>query len=359
MSGRRKWILFGFCGVILIYFLIFSLQRSLEETARSESLDPEENLANYAHQLNEIMASVVERVMPSVVVIRTEKIGYQVHTDLMGNPWYQVQQNLMGEGSGVIIDSRGFVLTSWHVIEGAMAQKIEVVLNDGSKFPAQYVGHDQATDLAVLKINGAGRTFSVVEVGDSDRLRVGHIVMAMGSPYSLQSSVSMGHVSQKGRHMEILPYEDFIQTDIALNQGNSGGPLVDVDGRLVGINAAILGEGTGIAFSVPSNLAKVVANSIITKGRHDWPWVGAFFSKNEGRVEIDNVYVDTPAARAEVHIGDEVISVNDKSVQVPEDVSREIFNHTVGDQVRLTLRRSGGDMFSVDLSLEQFPGRPY
>lgn len=358
MSNRKKWILFGFCGVMLCSAMISALRRSSagRVVAASPPLDSPEN---FAHRMNDIVADAVDKVKASVVVIHTEKVHVTIHTDVLGQPWYGEQQNLAGEGSGVIIDERGYVLTSWHVIHGAMAQRIEVVLNDQTRLPAHYVGHDQATDLAVLKIDANGQKFSPVAFGDSDSLRVGHMVMAIGSPYSLQSSVSMGHVSQKGRHMQILPYEDFIQTDMALNKGNSGGPLVDVDGNLVGINAAILGEGTGIAFAVPSNLAMAVANSLIEKGRHDWPWVGAFFNKNDGRVEIENIYVDTPAARAGLRIGDEVVSVNDKSVEAPGDVLREIFNHAVGDQVNLTLQEIGGNRFSVDLTLEQFPGRPY
>jgi serine protease Do len=359
MSGGRRWILIGFCGIMFGSALLSALQRTPEKIVCSETPVQEEDLANYAHRLNDIMANVVDKVKSSVVVIRTEKVRFTIHTDLLGNPWYGERENLMGEGSGVIIDERGYVLTSWHVIEGAMAQRIEVVLNDETKLPARYVGHDQATDLAVLRIDGGDRTYPVVEPGDSDSLRVGHMVMAIGSPYSLQSSVSMGHVSQKGRHMQILPYEDFLQTDMALNKGNSGGPLVDVDGRLVGINAAILGEGTGIAFAVPSNLAMAVATSLIEKGQHEWPWIGAFFCKNEGRVEIENVYVDTPAAQAGLHIGDEVLLVNDKPVKEPEDVLREIFNHVVGDEIRLTLQNAERTSFSVDLTLEQFPGRPY
>lgn len=357
MTGRRKWILIGFCGVMFGSALISALQRS-SNTAEPE-ISPQDDATNYAHQLNNIMANVADKVKSSVVVIRTEKVRFTIHRDLLGNPWYGERENLMGEGSGVIIDERGYVLTSWHVIEGAMAQRIEVVLNDETKLPARYVGHDQATDLAVLRIDGGNRTYPAVEPGDSDRLRVGHMVMAIGSPYSLQSSVSMGHVSQKGRHMQILPYEDFLQTDMALNKGNSGGPLVDVDGRLVGINAAILGEGTGIAFAVPSNLAMAVANSLIKTGQHEWPWIGAFFRENEGRVEIENVYVDTPAARVGLRAGDEVLSVNDKSIKKADDALREIFNHVVGNEIRLVLQRAGGTPFSVDLTLEQFPGRPY
>ncbi len=198
--------------------------------------------------------------MPSVVVVRTESVQYKVQKDLFGFPMFRVQESLAGEGSGVIIDERGYVLTSWHVLEGA--REIEVVLSNGEKKSAKIVGHDRATDLAMLKIKAPGDGFPVVEFGDSDAVRVGEVAIAIGSPFSLQSSVTVGHVSQKGRRVEILPYEDFIQTDAAINEGNSGGPLINADGRLIGINAAIktdaVERGVGIAFAIPSNLAMVI-----------------------------------------------------------------------------------------------------
>ena len=370
MSEQGKWGIVWLCALLFVSVLAASFWTPRDQSVPVSEKDAVADVLdgtlgytnNFAHQMNDILASVVEKVMPGVVVIRTEKIGVKIHRDSLGNPWYGVRQNLMGEGSGVIVDPRGYVLTSWHVIEGAMAQRIEVVLNDETKLPARYVGHDKATDLAVLKIKGGERVFPAVEAGDSDTLRIGHMVLAMGSPYSLQSSVAMGHVSQKGRHVQILPYEDFIQTDIALNQGNSGGPLVDVDGHLVGINAAMLGEGTGIAFSVPSNLAMVVAKSIIENGSHEWPWVGAFFRKGETEgscPEVDKVYADTPAAKAGINPGDKVLSVNDKAVRTPADVLREIFNHPVGAEVSIALQRNDGVPFTVNLALEPFPGNPY
>ena len=367
MSERGKWFLVAFCALMFLVSLLTNLTPAKEPVvvqtppSLASSVPPVSTSGNFAHQMNDILADVVARVKPSVVVIRTEKVGYKIHTDLLGNPWYRELQNLTGEGSGVIIDSHGYVLTSWHVLKGAMAQRIEVVFDDGSKLPARYVGHDEATDLAVLRIVGdEASVYPTVEVGDSEQLRVGHMVVAVGAPYSLQSSVAMGHVSQKGRHLKVIPYEDFIQTDIALNKGNSGGPLVDVDGKLVGINAAILGEGTGIAFSVPSNVAVRVAKSLIENGKHEWPWVGAIFSKGSAEsdlLQVSKVYVDTPAAKAGVQPGDVVLAVNDKSVRSPDDVLREIFNYSVGEQVRFSLQRTNGEPYSIELSLEQFPGR--
>ena len=281
MKNRNRWILIGFCGVMVISALVSALRRQRTEPSSSFSGSvpisrfaprqmPIEGI-NPARQYSDALANAVEKVMPSVVVIRTEKVGYRkVPQDIFGFRYGFVQEQLAGEGSGVIIGERGYVLTSWHVLEGADSRSVEVVLNNGTKLPAQYIGHDKSADLAVLKITGAEASWAAVEWGDSDELRVGEVVIAIGSPYSFQSSVTVGNVSQKGRRIHLLPYEDFIQTDASITAGNSGGPLIDVDGRLVGINTAVLiqakEEGVDIGFSTPSNLASVIAKALIEKG---------------------------------------------------------------------------------------------
>jgi S1-C subfamily serine protease len=241
------------------------------------------------------------------------------------------------------------------------------VLNDGVKWPAHLVGYDRATDLAVLKIESDQEVFPAVEFGDSDAVRVGEVAIAIGSPFSLQSSVTVGHISQKGRRVEILPYEDFIQTDAAINEGNSGGPLIDVDGRLIGINAAIqtdaVERGVGIAFAVPAKLSMVIAKSLIEKGLHEWPWVGAFFGEDEMRigtsgVPVEEVWRDTPAAKAGMQPGDMILRVDGIRVKNEHDIYRIIFNHTVGEKLRFTALRNGSEQLDFDLVLEEFPRQP-
>ena len=285
---RKKGILIAFCGVMILSALFSALikQQRVEKVSERRADLPESRFSprqrpipgvNVARDYSHAIADAVEKVMPSVVVIRTEKLQYKYGRDWFGFS-YRIPEQLAGEGSGVIVDEEGHVITSWHVIEGAQG---EVVLNDGTKLSATLVGHDKATDLAVLKINAEGFDFPAVEFGDSDAVRVGEVAIAIGSPFSLQSSVTVGHVSQKGVKVQILPYEDFIQTDAAINEGNSGGPLIDVDGRLIGINTARKTDdqekGVGIAFAIPCNLAMVVAKSIIENGVHEWPWIGASF----------------------------------------------------------------------------------
>ena len=374
---RNKWILVVFCSVMILSALFSALRRQHQEEEISEQrVDlPESKFSprqrplegvNPARLYSDALADAVEKVMPSVVVIRTEKVKYKMGRDWFGFT-YRIPEQLAGEGSGVIIDEQGHVITSWHVIEGA--NDGEVVLNDGTKLSAELVGYDKATDLAVLKIKTDGAFCPAVEFADSDSVRVGDVAIAIGSPFSLQSSVTVGHVSQKGRKVHILPYEDFIQTDAAINEGNSGGPLIDVDGRLMGINTAKKTDdqekGVGIAFAIPSNLAAVIAKSLIEKGVHEWPWVGASFYSIEKRyqkkifggagVVVSQVWNNTPASRAGLQPGMAVLKVDDVMVQDEHDIERIIYNRSVGDTVKF-LFKTEKKQLEVELLLEEFPG---
>ncbi len=370
---RNQWILIGFCGLMVLSALFSAVHRKSSPGDESSVEIPETRFSprqrrpvsgdNPARDFGDAIADAIEKVMPSVVVIQTEKVQQKkVPGDPFGFTWRWAKESLEGEGSGVIIDERGYIITSWHVISGA--EWIEVILHDGTKLPATEVGHDRSTDLAVLKVEGKGMSCPTVEFGDSDAVRVGEVAIAIGSPFSLQSSATVGHVSQKGRRVQILPYEDFIQTDAAINEGNSGGPLIDVDGRLIGINAAIQTEaqkkGVGIAFAIPANLSMVVARSIIETGKHEWPWVGASFGKegNAGDLLVTQVWRDTPAARAGLLPGDTVRKVNGINVYNQYDVYRVIFNHSVGEKVRFTIERDKKKQPEVELLLEEFPGTP-
>ncbi len=377
MKKRSRWILIGFCGVMVISALVSALRRyQVAPPSPSFSSAPVSRFAprqmpiegtNPARQFSDALANAVDKVMPTVVVIRTEKIQYRkVPHDLFGFRYSVVAEELVGEGSGVIIDERGYVLTSWHVLDGADPRSLEVVLNDGTKLPAQFIGCNESTDLAVLKIKGEETYWPAVEFGDSDALRVGEVVIAIGSPYSFQGSVTVGNVSQKGRRIHLLPYEDFIQTDAPITEGNSGGPLIDVDGRLMGINTAVLTEakreGVDIAFSVPSRLAMVIAKSLIEKGKHEWPWVGAIFrttgTPGDTRVKVTDVWRDTPAARAGMQVGDVVLEVNGKKMKEESDILREIFNRSVGEKLLFLTERDNKKQPEFELSLEEFPGKP-
>jgi S1-C subfamily serine protease len=373
---KRKWILISFCGLMVLSALLSALRRREHNPAAPGAADIPEQVfsprqmpitgSNPARAFGSAIADAVEKVMPSVVVIRTEAIQYKIQRDFFGF-FYRVPEQLAGEGSGVIIDERGHVVTSRHVLIGA--RQIEVVLNDGTKLPAKVIGHDKTTDLAVLEIRSEGTVYPAVEYGDSDSVRVGDVAIAIGSPFSLQSSVTVVHVRQKVRRVDILPYEDFIQTDAAINEGNSGGPLIDVDGRLIGINSAIKTDaqerGVGIAFAIPSNLAMMIARSLIDKGVHEWPWVGASFGEIDpafrkefyggAGVPVEQVWHGTPAAQAGMQPGDVILEVDGTKVKSEYDVYRIIFNHSVGERLRFVVLREKKQL-EFELPLEEFPG---
>jgi len=292
-------------------------------------------------QFGSEIADTVDKVMPSVVVIRTEATQYHIAQDAFWGNYYRIPETLAGQGSGVIISKDGYILTNNHVIDHAT--EIEVVLNDGLKYPAKLVGRDPYTDLAVIKIEGPGsNSFTAVEAGNSDNLRVGEFVIAIGSPFSLSSSVTLGIVSQKGRAIGMLPYEDFIQTDAAVNPGNSGGPLVDVDGRLVGINALIQstsGGSVGIGFAVPANLAMSVAQSIISTGRWERPWLGISMNMTTDGVVAEEVIGNAPADKAGVQTGDLLVEINGQAIEEPRDVQRIVLKGRIGDTVDMKIRR--------------------
>ncbi len=371
---RRQAMLAWFCALMVTSAVVSALLRIRKQPSASLPQVPTPHLAPHPHSkdgrnparaFSNAIADAVEKVMPSVVVIRTEKIYYALKRNFFGFT-YRIPAQLAGQGSGVIIDELGHVITSWHVIDGARAG--EVVLDNGTKLPVELIGFDKASDLAVLRIRSGGMGFQAVEFGDSDAVRVGELAIAIGSPFSLQSSVTVGYISQKGRKVRILPYEDFIQTDAAINEGNSGGPLIDVDGHLIGINTAKKTDdqerSVGIAFAVPSNLAMAVARSIIETGHHEWPWLGISLVRADPQnsdvfggasIVISQVWNNTPAARANLQPGLGIIEIDGVPVQDMRDIERTIYRKGVGENVTLTLQ-SGKERLHVDLELEAFPG---
>ncbi|MCC5843835.1 MAG: trypsin-like peptidase domain-containing protein [Verrucomicrobia bacterium] len=295
-----------------------------------------------ARALNHAMADTVEKVLPSVVVIRTEATQYFVD-------WYgrllREAQRPVGQGSGVIIDPEGYVLTNFHVLHGG--QRIEVILEDGTAYPATLVGKNEPTDIAVLKIEtDEDITFPAIEPGDSDKIRVGEMVMAIGSPFSLSSTVTHGVVSHKGRSETFLPIVDFIQTSAAINPGNSGGPLIDIEGRLIGLNTLIRTAGgmsqgnIGIGFAVPSNTAMRAAELIIggTEGV-EFSWLGVVMRDTREGVLLTRIVKDSPADEAGLQAGDLVRRVNRKAVRSGQEISSIVRLGRPGDILTLEILR--------------------
>ena len=256
-------------------------------------------------------------------------------------------------GSGVIVDSGGHVLTNHHVIRNA--SKVVVKLGDGREFEAQVLGSDPQTDLAVLKI--PGDNLPAAELGDSDKIEVGEWVLAVGNPFGLEQTVTSGIISAKGRaNVGIAEFEDFIQTDAAVNPGNSGGPLVSMDGKVIGITSAIAsntGGYQGIGFAIPANMARVVMDEIISQGKVRRGWLGIYMvdltqqlAKDLGIPYVRGVYVDqvvpeSPAAKAGLREDDIITKANGAELTSSAQLRNVIATTGIGKTITMTYSRDG------------------
>jgi serine protease Do len=265
------------------------------------------------------------------------------------------------------VDADGFVLTNNHVVENA--QTITVRLSEDEEYAARIVGRDPPTDLALLKIN-ASRRLPAAKLGDSDALRVGDRVLAIGSPFGLEQTVTAGIVSAKGRMIGAGPYDDFIQTDAAINPGNSGGPLVNTGGEVIGINSVILSESggsVGIGFALPINLAKELIPQLKAKGRIARGWLGigiapvsAELAKKLGRIRegavVTEIVPKGPAARAGLRVDDVIVTFGGTAIRRAGDVPRLTARAAVGSDVELSVLRLGREQ-KVTVKLGQLPER--
>ncbi|WFB34474.1 trypsin-like peptidase domain-containing protein [Kiritimatiellota bacterium B12222] len=295
-----------------------------------------------AKALNTAMADTVEKVLPSVVVIRTE--GTQYLIDGFGRLLKEAQRPV-GQGSGVIIDEAGFIITNNHVLQGA--ERIEVILQDETSYDAEVAGRNEQLDIAVLKIKSkTGEAFPAIEAGNSDAIRVGEMVMAIGSPFSLSSTVTNGLISQKGRSEANLPIVDFIQTSAPINPGNSGGPLIDVEGKLIGINTMIrtgsaVSQGSiGIGFAVPSNQALRAADLIMGgTSPEELPWLGVMMQDTRFGVLFSRVFPNSPAFDGGLMAGDLLLSVDKRSIRSGGELSTLIRLTEPGDELTMEILR--------------------
>ncbi|MFO1072569.1 MAG: Do family serine endopeptidase [Geminicoccaceae bacterium] len=269
-------------------------------------------------------------------------------------------------GSGFLIDPSGFVVTNNHVI--AEADEITVVMSDDSEYPAKLIGHDTKTDLALLKIERP-TPFPFVEWADSDHVRVGDWMVAIGNPFGLGSSVTAGIVSARGRDIRAGPYDDFIQVDAAINRGNSGGPSFTLEGKVFGVNTAIFspsGGNVGIGFAIPSNLAKPVIDSLMQSGKVARGWLGVRIqtvtneiAESMGLPEdrgalIASITPGGPAASADIQPGDVVLEFDGKKVDHMRSLPRLVAETGIGKKVDVKLWRRG-EMKDVEVVLGQLP----
>lgn len=297
-------------------------------------------------KFSEGLADVADKVSPSVV---------QVEVTLANENSGQLRTSgsdgtKKGLGSGVIFTAEGAVLTNNHVIEDAKA--VSIKLKDGRVFSATLAGRDPATDLAVLKIDA--KSLPAVTFADSDAARVGEVVLAVGSPLGLSHTVTMGVISAKGRGGGSNPVEDYLQTDASINAGNSGGPLVNLDGKVAGINTMTASKAQGISLAVPANMAKRVAEQLLKNGKVERAWMGVGLqdvtpqlseqiaaAPSSGGALINAVTPDSPAAKAHLEPGDILSTVSSRNVKEAQDVIREVFMTDPGKTITFEVIRAG------------------
>jgi len=300
---------------------------------------------------------VVEKVSKAVVNINTVRLFHDFY--------YQVHP-VQGMGSGVIIDPKGYIITNNHVIEGA--EKIDVTLASNEVLHGKLIGACASEDIAVVKVDG--KDLPAAELGDSEQLRVGQTVFAIGNPFGLAGgpTVTRGVISAVRRSIrsEKGLIEDLVQTDASINPGNSGGPLVDVHGRVVAISTAIVPFAQGIGFAIPVNVAKRCSTEIVTHGRVMRPWLGVSgLSLTPEIASYYNLPVDkgaliaevtpgSPAERAEIERGDIIIGFEDKAVNSINDLVKEIQKRKIGDKARVLLLRDG-EKWVANITLDKVP----
>lgn len=334
-----------------------------------------------ARALNDAFASVYEQVSPSVVVIEVRSSAES--NSILPQGWEFFFQNPPGgrggipgesefplQGSGVILSADGLIVTNHHVVAPAVAGGITVILKDGRRLPATIVGRDDKTDLAVLQIDA--KDLPAARLGDSDAVRVGQFAFALGAPMELPYTFTFGLVSATDRSnlTRSTLYENYIQTDAAINPGNSGGPLVDIEGRVIGINTMISGINRGLGFAIPINMVKDVASQLIANGEVVRPWLGISiagieeserlrreFAPLEMGVVVQAIFFGTPASKSDLRAGDVILRVDGTPVRKAGDVQQAVLRRAVGDAISLDVSR-GGQETRIDVQAGKQPADP-
>ncbi len=367
------YTLFAF---VLLTFTVCPLSQSLSETIIQTdpvlALTDEASIADIAEtRINGVVN------ISSTKLIKTEEAMFlspffsdPFFRDFFGNRFYSVpkERRERSLGSGVIVSEDGLMLTNNHVVENA--EEILVTLTDGRELEAEIVGTDPKSDVAVIRLKGKLRDLSPIPIGNSGELRLGDIVLAIGNPFGLGHTVTMGIVSAKGRaNVGITDYEDFIQTDAAINPGNSGGALINMKGELVGINTAIIsrsGGYQGIGFAIPSNMAKSVMNCLVKYGKVVRGWLGATMqdldqnlseamnTKGTNGVLVSDVTEGGPADNAKIKRGDVIIRMNGEKIYSTERLRNTIATMGAGAKVKLDIMRNGREM-TTSLILGELP----
>jgi len=305
-------------------------------------------------RLNDYMHGLSERLKPALVQIRVRR-AVEAGTDKPQDPREPPREGpdepRRTTGSGFVIREDGYVVTNQHVVENA--EQIQVMLSNGRRFAGTVVGSDERVDLALVKIDATG--LPVAPLGDSNRVRVGEFVLALGHPFGLEQTVSFGIVSRRGAPLQVAaPGYDYVQTDAAVNPGNSGGPLVNMAGEVIGINSMAARNGS-IGFAIPVNLVKMLLPQLAELGRVRWGWVGVSITevseedlpryglKEQRGVIVRQVVPGQPAEQAGLRIDDLVLALDGAQLEGPRDLQRIISSTPVGQTIKVLVRRGGKD----------------
>lgn len=339
---------------------IFRTPNTNREFADREPLATDRSLETIDREFTDL----VDHVVPSVVSINTVTAPDR---EALLRQFFGLSQGpvrpLTQVGSGMIVSPAGHIVTNWHVVKGA--SQVSVQLCDGRTLSANLVGADPGSDIAVLKIEDMGLV--PIQFGDSDKVRVGQMVFAVGNPFGLQETVTQGIISAKGRRT--TSEAEFFQTSTTINPGNSGGPLIDIHGKVIGINNFIIsrsGGSEGIGFAIPSNVAKKTYEQIIEKGRVSHPWLGVMIRPLNQRLArqiglsdtngalVAATTVGSPADRAGLCGGDVILSFNDQPIHDDKDLRSRVAGAEIGIPVTLGILR-GGRPLTVGVTLEEAP----
>jgi serine protease Do len=369
-AGFGRGFALGLAMLLLILGGAMGFKAAYDMGASSAASGAVVAKANSPTELSRGFEAVANEVEGAVVNINTEQIIHKAGgamedpfgqffggQDPFGSFFRQMPRDMKQKslGSGFLVDPSGYILTNNHVVDHASS--IKVKLADNRIIDAKVVGTDAQTDIAVLKINGTN--YPTLHLGDSDKVLVGDWVLAFGSPFGLQKTMTAGIISAKGRVIGAGPYDNFLQTDAAINPGNSGGPLVDLSGEVIGINTMIASDNggfQGIGFAIPASMARTVYNQIVKNGKVTRGWLGvtiqgmtpelakSFNLSPDKGVLIADVQANGPAAKAGLQSGDIVLAYNGKPLTSSNDLSLAVAETRVGDLANLKVLRAGKEM---------------
>ncbi|OLB95660.1 MAG: hypothetical protein AUH30_14610 [Candidatus Rokubacteria bacterium 13_1_40CM_68_15] len=306
-------------------------------------------------RFNDLLADLAERLKPAIVHVRVRR---EAPTSEEG----QEPQERRASGSGFIIDSEGVIVTNAHVVEDVNTAQVR--LFDGRRFTGKVIGRDSRVDLALLRLDGV-KGLPTLALADSNRVRVGEFVLALGHPFGLEHTVSFGIVSRKGAPLTVAaPGFDFIQTDAAINPGNSGGPLVNMAGQVIGVNSMAARNGS-IGFAIPSNVVKMLTPQLIAKGQVEWGWLGVSITevgdddvprlklRDSRGVLIRSVMPGEPADQGGVRPNDVIVALDGSPLDGPRDLQRVVASTPVGKKIRVTVLRDGREQ-QLDVTIGRY-----